>query len=158
MVEPTRLCFRGSYRPRGSTELRHSNARVVAATHVDLDQAVQNNRFRRDLLARLRASNVPLELPPLRERREDILGWTQLFLRQGNYDAGPNDEPTPAQVPAQQPEPTKPEIEEALRNTQGRVRTAAQQLGIDRRKLYWLCDRLGIALESYRGDNQREDE
>jgi len=87
-AELLRFLQDGSYRPLGSTELRHSSARVVAATHVDLDQAVQNNKFRRDLLARLRTSNVPLELPPLRERREDILGWTQLFLRQGNYDAG----------------------------------------------------------------------
>jgi DNA-binding NtrC family response regulator len=218
-AELLRFLEDGSYRPLGSTELRHSNARVVAATHVDLDQAVQNNRFRRDLLARLRASNVPLELPPLRERREDIPGWTQLFLRQGNHDAGANpwtvgaleclllypwaenlrglgsivveaatqspsfpcgtehlsaalrahrgtlraragsgqDEPTPPHVPAQ-PEPTQVEIEGALRNTQGRVRTAAQQLGIDRRKLYRLCERFGIALEVYRGENQREDE
>jgi two-component system NtrC family response regulator len=218
-AELLRFLEDGSYRPLGSTELRHSNARVVAATHVDLDQAVQNNRFRRDLLARLRASNVPLELPPLRERREDIPGWTQLFLRQGNRDAGANtwtvgaleclllypwaenlrglgaivieaatqsqsfpcgtehlsaalrahrgtlrarpspmnDEPTPANVPAQ-PEPTQAEIEEALRSTQGRVRTAALQLGIDRRKLYRLCERFGIALEAYRGENQREDE
>jgi transcriptional regulator with GAF, ATPase, and Fis domain len=222
-AELLRFLEDGSYRPLGSTELRHSNARVVAATHVDLDQAVQNNRFRRDLLARLRASNVPLELPPLRERREDILGWTQLFLRQGNHDAGPDpwtvgaleclllypwaenlrglgsivveaatlsqsfpcgtehlsaavrnhrgtlrarpnsvhDEPTPAQLPVQlpaQPEPTQSEIEAALRNTQGRVRTAAQQLGIDRRKLYRLCERFGIALESFRSESQREDE
>jgi DNA-binding NtrC family response regulator len=218
-AELLRFLEDGSYRPLGSTELRHSNARVVAATHVDLDQAVQNNRFRRDLLARLRASNVPLELPPLRERREDILGWTQLFLRQGNHDAGPapwtvgaleclllypwsenlrglgsivveaatqsqafpcgtehlsaavrnhrgtlrarpsstHDEPTPAQLPAQ-PEPTQLEIEAALRSTQGRVRTAAQQLGIDRRKLYRLCERFGIALESFRSESQREDE
>ncbi|HEX2691517.1 MAG TPA: sigma 54-interacting transcriptional regulator [Kofleriaceae bacterium] len=218
-AELLRFLEDGSYRPLGSTELRHSNARVVAATHVDLDQAVQSGKFRRDLLARLRASNVPLELPPLRERREDIPGWTQLFLRQGNYDVGPTpwtvgaleclllypwaenlrglgsivleaamqsesfpcgtehlpaalrthrgtlrarpnapfDEPTPAHVPAQH-EPTKPEIEEALRSTRGRMRTAALQLGIDRRKLYRLCERFGIALEAYRGDNQQEDE
>jgi DNA-binding NtrC family response regulator len=225
-AELLRFLEDGSYRPLGSTELRHSNARVVAATHVDLDQAVQNNKFRRDLLARLRASNVPLELPPLRERREDIPGWTQLFLRQGNHDAGPDpwtvgaleclllypwaenlrglgsivveaatqsqafpcgtehlsaavrnhrgtlrarpssvpDEPTPAQLskllPAQPPppEPTQSEIEAALRDTQGRVRTAAQQLGIDRRKLYRLCERFGIDLGSFRNENQREDE
>ena len=218
-AELLRFLEDGSYRPLGSTELRHSNARVVAATHVDLDQAVQNNRFRRDLLARLRASNVPLELPPLRERREDIPGWTQLFLRQGNRDAGANpwtvgaleclllypwsenlrglgsivieaatqspsfpcgtehlsaelrthrgmlrarpspmhDEPTPANVPAQ-PEPTQAEIEEALRSTQGRVRTAAQRLGIARRRLYRLCERFGIALEAYRTDLPPEDE
>ena len=72
-AELLRFLEDGSYRPLGATELRHSNARVVAATHVDLDQAVRNGKFRRDLLARLRASNTPLELPPLRERREDIL-------------------------------------------------------------------------------------
>ena len=210
-AELLRFLEDGSYRSLGCTALRHSNVRVVAATHVDLDQAVQNNRFRRDLLARLRASNVPLELPPLRDRREDILGWTQLFLRQGNHDAGPspwtvgalecmllnpwnenlrglgrivseaasqspsfpcgsehlsaelhahrralrarpnagNDEPMPAQLPAQ-PEPTQAEIEKALRITQGRMRTAAQQLGIDRRKLYRLCERFGIGLDLFR--------
>jgi DNA-binding NtrC family response regulator len=76
----------GSYRPVGSTELRRSNARLVAATHVDLDQAVQRGTFRRDLLARLRANNPPLKLPALRERREDILEWTQVFFRQSGRE------------------------------------------------------------------------
>jgi DNA-binding NtrC family response regulator len=90
-VQPELLRFLedGSYRALGSTDLRHSAARVVAATNVDLDDAVQNNRFRRDLLARLRTSNAPLQLPALRERREDILGWTQLFFRRINCDPGP---------------------------------------------------------------------
>jgi DNA-binding NtrC family response regulator len=75
----------GSYRPIGSHELRHSQARVVAATNVDLDQAVRAGKFRRDLLARLRASNVPIELPPLRDRREDIAHWAQMFLVEAGY-------------------------------------------------------------------------
>ena len=89
-VQPELLRFLedGSYRPVGSTELRKSNARLVAATHVDLEQAVEQGRFRRDLLARLRASNTPLVLPPLRERREDLLGWTELFVRQQARDVG----------------------------------------------------------------------
>ena len=67
------------------------------------------------------------------------------------------DEPTPPHVPAQ-PEPTQVEIKEALRNTHGRVQTAAQQLGIDPRRLYQLCERFGIALEAYRTDLPPDDE
>ncbi len=63
----------GKYRPVGSTELRTSRARLLAATNAPLDEAVRSGRFRRDLLARLRATNAPLELPPLRDRPEDIL-------------------------------------------------------------------------------------
>jgi len=90
-VQPDLLRFLedGSYRPLGATELRHSHARVVAATNIDLDDAVHQGKFRRDLLARLRAVNTPLDLPPLRERREDILGWTRLFFRQLGRDPGP---------------------------------------------------------------------
>ena len=72
----------GSYRPIGSTELRRSTARIVAATNVDLDDAVRRGVIRRDLMARLRASNATLHLPPLRDRREDILGWADRFLRE----------------------------------------------------------------------------
>ncbi|MCK6551368.1 sigma 54-interacting transcriptional regulator [Myxococcota bacterium] len=52
-----------------------STARIVAATNVDLELAIQRGEFRRDLLGRLRASNPPVVLPPLRERREDLLDW-----------------------------------------------------------------------------------
>jgi transcriptional regulator with GAF, ATPase, and Fis domain len=72
----------GTYRPVGGQRTLHSGARVVTATNVDLDHAVGGNRFRRDLLARLRASNAPLELPALRDRREDIPGWAQRFVRE----------------------------------------------------------------------------
>ncbi|HET7500325.1 MAG TPA: sigma 54-interacting transcriptional regulator [Kofleriaceae bacterium] len=216
-AELLRFLEDGSYRPLGSTELRHSSARVVAATHVDLDQAVESGKFRRDLLARLRASNKPLELPALRDRREDILGWTQLFFRERNRDTTvspwtvgaleclllypweynlrdlrsvvaeacehtttfpcgtehlpsslrghrgalrapigvtPPDEP-PVPPP---PDPTKAEIEEALKATRGNMRMASQRLVIDRRRLYRLCEKFGIARESYRSETQREDE
>jgi DNA-binding NtrC family response regulator len=74
-----------TYRPVGAQRLIHSGARVIAATNVNLDQAIDSGRFRRDLVARLRASNAPLELPPLRERREDIPQWTRLFLAEAGY-------------------------------------------------------------------------
>lgn len=54
----------------GESESRKTNARVLAATHLDLRQAIVENRFRDDLYYRLRV--VPIEVPPLRQRREDI--------------------------------------------------------------------------------------
>jgi DNA-binding NtrC family response regulator len=84
-VDLLRFLEDGTYRPIGARKLLHSAARVVAATNVNLDQAVATGRFRRDLLARLRASNAPLELPPLRERREDIPQWCALFLREAGH-------------------------------------------------------------------------
>ncbi len=80
----------GRYRPLGAIELRQSSARVIAATNVDLDEAVRRGRFRRDLRARLRASNEPLELPPLRARREDIPGWIQRFAAEAGTPADPS--------------------------------------------------------------------
>jgi DNA-binding NtrC family response regulator len=54
----------------GESRPRTSDARIVAATNVDLRRAVQEGRFREDLFYRLRV--VPIEIPPLRRRREDI--------------------------------------------------------------------------------------
>jgi NtrC-family two-component system response regulator AlgB len=55
----------------GDTQPRHSDARIVAATHRDLKQAVKAGRFREDLYYRLNV--LVLRMPALRERPEDIL-------------------------------------------------------------------------------------
>jgi DNA-binding NtrC family response regulator len=66
-----RLVEQREYRAVGSDELRKTDARFIAATHVPLESAVEAGRFRRDLHARL--NRIVLRVPPLRDRREDIV-------------------------------------------------------------------------------------
>ncbi|MCA9560044.1 MAG: sigma 54-interacting transcriptional regulator, partial [Myxococcales bacterium] len=68
----------GEVRPVGAVQSRAVDVRVVAATHRDLDAAVAAGAFRADLLARLRI--ITLNVPPLRARRADLLGWVQRML------------------------------------------------------------------------------
>jgi two-component system response regulator HupR/HoxA len=61
----------GSYYPVGSVDERSVNVRVLAATNKDLGEAMQKNTFRKDLYYRL--SSLSIDIPPLRNRKEDIL-------------------------------------------------------------------------------------
>jgi DNA-binding NtrC family response regulator len=63
----------------GSSQTRRVDVRLIAATNADLRAEVAAGRFREDLLFRL--NTIELHLPPLRERREDILPLAQYFLR-----------------------------------------------------------------------------
>ncbi len=65
-----RILEDGLVRRVGETRDRQVDVRVIAATHQDLETAVDAGRFRRDLYFRL--SNLPIRIPPLRERRDDI--------------------------------------------------------------------------------------
>jgi two-component system response regulator HydG len=69
-VKLLRLLETGIYRRVGSVEPQEANFRVICATHRDLKQMVKQGEFRQDLYYRI--STFPIELPPLRERREDL--------------------------------------------------------------------------------------
>jgi two-component system response regulator GlrR len=70
------------YRPLGSGRAHKADVRVLAASNSDLESAVHEGRLRHDLYYRLNV--VPLRLPPLRERREDIPRLARHFLRKHN--------------------------------------------------------------------------
>jgi transcriptional regulator with GAF, ATPase, and Fis domain len=68
-----------TFEPVGDDRTRKVNVRVIAATNRPLEIEVEKGRFRRDLYYRL--SVLPIEVPPLRERREDILPMAERFMR-----------------------------------------------------------------------------
>ena len=77
-VRLLRVLQDGEFRPLGSSETKRVDVRIIAATNADLRKAVEENRFREDLFYRLRV--VEIEIPPLRERREDIPALAHHFL------------------------------------------------------------------------------
>jgi DNA-binding NtrC family response regulator len=73
----------------GAVRGREVDVRIIAATHVDLAQAVRRGEFREDLYYRL--SVIPIHLPPLRERGDDVVLIAEHFLRSlgGQYGIDP---------------------------------------------------------------------
>ncbi|MCG7900656.1 MAG: sigma-54 dependent transcriptional regulator, partial [Candidatus Thiodiazotropha weberae] len=70
------------FTPLGAKESKITNARIIAATNVNLAQQVSHGAFREDLFYRLQVVNI--HLPPLRERKEDIMGLVQALLARIN--------------------------------------------------------------------------
>ena len=75
-----RVLETGEYIPVGATEVRKTDVRIVAATNVNIRQAISEGRFREDLYYRL--NSIPIQMPPLRERGEDIVLLFRLFAMQ----------------------------------------------------------------------------
>ncbi len=78
-VKLLRFIQNGEFRRVGENEVRRVKVRIIAATNKDLQQAMESGEFREDLYYRL--SVIPLHIPPLRERREDISLLAQHFVK-----------------------------------------------------------------------------
>ena len=70
----------GEYQRGGDSDSRRDDVRIIAATHADLRQRVEEGRFRQDLYYRLNV--VPFQIPPLRDRSGDVILLTQLLTHQ----------------------------------------------------------------------------
>lgn len=79
-VKLLRVLESGEFMRVGASVARHSDARVVAATNKTLEHEVQQKRFRADLYFRLRSVNI--QLPALRNRREDIPALVEHFVKE----------------------------------------------------------------------------
>jgi DNA-binding NtrC family response regulator len=82
-VKLLRLLETQSFRAVGGLKQKHSDFRLVCATHKNLLELVDKGEFRRDLYYRI--AGFPLHLPTLRERKEDIPGLIKHFLKYSDY-------------------------------------------------------------------------
>lgn len=89
-LQPKLLTFleTGKISKVGSTEEKRVDSRIIAITNQDLQKMVSQGRFREDLYYRLNV--IPIVIPPLRERREDIIPLILLFLNKYNRKNGCN--------------------------------------------------------------------
>jgi len=83
-----RVLQEGEYTTVGGRQPIKTDVRIIAATHRDLRQLVAQGRFREDLYYRLNV--VPIRLPPLRERREDVPDLVRHFLTQAMEEGLPS--------------------------------------------------------------------
>ena len=85
-VKLLRFLQERKYRRVGGTEEKDADVRVIAATNQDLAKMVESNDFRRDLFYRVNVINI--DVPPLRERKEDILLLAKHFVEKFNRQMG----------------------------------------------------------------------
>jgi two-component system response regulator PilR (NtrC family) len=77
-VKVLRLLEEKEYKPVGSVQTKRVDVRFITATNKDLEEAIRKNEFRKDLYYRLNV--IPIKIPPLRDRREDIPLLAEFFL------------------------------------------------------------------------------
>lgn len=81
-----RLVQEQTFLPVGGVNEKKVDLRIIAATNKDLEEMVETKQFREDLYYRLNV--VPVKIPPLRERKEDLFDFIQLFLKRYNEKHG----------------------------------------------------------------------
>lgn len=81
-VKLLRVLEEGTFRPVGSSEEKKVSVRIIAATNRDLKEMIQKGRFREDLYYRINVLSI--QLPVLRERREDIPDLIEFFMKKLN--------------------------------------------------------------------------
>lgn len=87
-VKLLRAIQEGEIKPVGSTETRSVDVRVIAATHRDLLTYVKEGKFREDLYYRLKV--IPIEIPALRERKQDLPDLIDYFVSKYSQKTGKN--------------------------------------------------------------------
>jgi two-component system response regulator AtoC len=85
-VKMLRFLQEGEFKPVGSNENRHSDLRIIAATHRNLDEMIKAGKFREDLFYRLKV--IEIQLPPLRDRLEDLPELVNHFLARYSEGSG----------------------------------------------------------------------
>jgi transcriptional regulator with PAS, ATPase and Fis domain len=85
-VKLLRVLQERKFTPVGGNREIKTNCRIVAATNRNLEKMIEENQFREDLFYRLNV--LPIYLPPLRERRDDIAGLVQHFIRRFSKTMG----------------------------------------------------------------------
>jgi two-component system response regulator PilR (NtrC family) len=83
-VKVLRLLEEKEFKPVGSVTTKRVDVRFITATNKDLEAAIQRNEFRKDLFYRLNV--IPIHIPPLRERRDDIPILAEFFLHKYSKD------------------------------------------------------------------------
>jgi len=85
-VKILRVLQEREFDPVGSTKSKKADVRILAATHTDLEKAVREEKFREDLYYRLNV--IPVHMPPLRERLEDLPVLIDHFIKKFNKEKG----------------------------------------------------------------------
>jgi len=85
-VKLLRFLQEGEFKPVGSNQNHHSDLRIIAATHRNLEELIKAGKFREDLFYRLKV--IEIHLPPLRDRLEDLSDLVNHFLARHSEGSG----------------------------------------------------------------------